>query len=202
MPEPKQSLGGRLPLFDPEALTPPQKSVYDSIASKMVPWAESAGFKARLDSGELIGPFNTILSSPEIAAAFLALQASEQEHTLLSERVRQVIILTVGALTVGAVWKSDYERYAHSAVARKAGFSEDAIRALAQGDQADDMTQEEWIAQRFTWQLTAERHIGDELYAEAVAAFGARGIVDLIFLAGCYDTISSLLNAFRVPAPE
>ena len=196
MPEPKQGLGGRLPLFDPQALTPPQKSVYDSINSKMVPWAESAGFKAKLEDGKLIGPFNTILSSPEIAAAFLALQASEQEHTSLSERVRQITILTVGA-----VWKSDYERYAHSAVARKAGLSENAIRALAQGDQAEDLTQEEQIAQRFTWQLTAEHHIGDELYAEAVAAFGTRGIVDLIFLAGCYDTISSLLNAFRVPVP-
>ena len=171
--------------------------MYDSIISKMVPWAESSGFEAKLPDGKLIGPFNTILASPEIASSFLALQASEQEHTSLSERVRQVVILTVGT-----VWESDYERYAHSAFARRAGLSEDAIRALSQGDEADDLMQEERVAQHFARQLTAEHHVGDELYAEAFAAFGARGIVDLLFLAGCYDTISSLLNVFRVPVPE
>ncbi len=193
----EQNLGGRVPLFDPQALTTSQKTVYDSINSHMVPWAESSGFTAKLPDGKLIGPFNMILASPEIAASFLALQASEQAHTSLSERVRQVIILTVGA-----VWKSDYELYAHSAVARKAGISEDAIRALSQGVEADDLTPEERVAQRFTLQLTAKHDIGEELYAEAVASFSTRGIVDLIFLAGFYDTISSLLNAFRVPAPE
>ncbi len=197
MTDSKQSLGGRLPLFDPQALTPSQKAVYSSIEGKMVPWAESNGFKAQLPDGKLIGPFNPILASPEIAASFLALQASEQGHTSLSERVRQVVILTVGA-----VWKSDYERYAHSAVARKAGMSQEAIRALSQGDDAGDLMQEEQVAQRFTRQLTAEHHIGDELYEEALAAFGARGIVDLIFLAGCYQTVSSLLNSFQVPVPE
>ena len=191
------NLGGRIPLFDPQALTPAQEAVYNTIVKKMVPWAESAGFKAKLADGKLIGPFNTILASPEIASSFLALQGSEQEHTTLSERVRQVVILTVGA-----VYQSDYERYAHSAVAKKAGLSPDAIRALAQGHKADELTPEERLAQGFTKQLTAERQVHDELCREAISAFGVVGVVDLIFLAGCYCTISSLLNVFRVPVPE
>lgn len=197
MPETKQNLGGRLPLFEPEALTVAQKAVYNSVDSKMVPWAEAAGFKARLDDGRLIGPFNAILASPEIGSSFLALQASEQEHTSLGERVRQVIILTVGA-----VWKSDYERYAHSAVARKAGLSEEAIRALSEGKESGELAEKERIAQRFTWQLTANHQVEDQVYTEAIMAFGAQGIVDLIVLAGSYDTVCSLLNAFRVPVPE
>ena len=36
-------------------------------------------------------------------------------YTSLDERVRQVIVLTVGA-----IWHADYELYAHAAVARKA----------------------------------------------------------------------------------
>jgi 4-carboxymuconolactone decarboxylase len=40
-------------------------------------------------------------------------------------------------LTVGAVWQAAYELYAHSAVARQAGLSGDAIRALAGGLPAD-----------------------------------------------------------------
>ena len=197
MSDSSQKLGGRLPLFDPKALTQSQKVLYDSMNKKMVPWAELSGFKASLDDGRMIGPFNSILASPEIATSFLALQASEQEHTSLNERVRQVVILTVGA-----VWKSDYERYAHSAVAQKSGLSEDAIGALIHGEAAEGLTQDERVAQRFTRQLTEFHQIDDELYAEAAAAFGVRGIVDLIVLSGCYDTVSSLLNAFRVPVPQ
>ena len=197
MSELTQGLGGRVPLFDPKTLTPPQRAVYDTMNAKMVPWAESAGFKAKLEDGKLIGPFNTILLSPQIAQSFLALQESEQEHTSLSKRVRQVVILTVGA-----VWKSDYERYAHSAVARTAGFSERAVGALAQGAETEELSQDERLAQQFTWQLTADHQVSDELYSQAVATFGAQGIVDLIFLAGCYNTVSSLLNAFQVPVPR
>ena len=192
-----EGLGGRIALFDLDALTPAQKGAYSTIDKRMVPWAESAGFKAKLADGKLIGPFNTILASPEIGSSFLALQGSEQEHTSLSERVRQVVILTVGA-----VYQSDYERYAHSAVAQKAGLSQEAIHALTQGEDADELTAEERVAQRFTKQLTAEHQVGDQLYQDALGALGVAGIVDLIFLAGCYYTVSSLLNAFRVPVPE
>lgn len=196
MPDTQHGLGGRLPLLRPDALSPAQRKTYDTIQTEMVPWAEKSGFKAKNDDGALIGPFNSILLSPEITDAFLALQAAEQAHTTLTARVRQVVILTVGA-----VWRCDYERYAHEAVARRAGLSEAAIRSLAEGTRATELAADEQLAQRFTRQITADRRIDDDLYAEAQAAFGARGLVDLLYLAGCYDTISSLLNIFQVPAP-
>ena len=192
----RQSLGGRLPLLQPDALKPEQKALYDRIVSQAVPWAESAGFEAKQPDGTLLGPFNCILLSPKVAGSFLDLQAAEGEGTVLSNRVRQVVILTVGA-----VWNSDYERYAHSAVAKKAGLPEDAIQALCKGEPTTALTQEEQVAQRFTRQITEAHKVDDQLYAEAVAAFGTEGIVDLLILAGCYDTVSSLLNAFQVPAP-
>lgn len=192
-----QEAGGRIPLFDPKTLTTEQKKLYDTIAKKMVPWAESAGFQACLPDGRLIGPFNSILASPDMASSFLTLQASEQEHTSLTERVRQVVILTVGA-----VWKSAYELYAHSAVARKAGFSDDTVQALSQGQESQELSDEERIAQRFTKLLTAGHEVEDQAYKEAVVRFGTKGIVDLIILAGCYNTVCSLLNTFQVPVPR
>ena len=196
MSQTQRGLGGRLPLLKPDALSPAQKKTYDTVNTKMVPWAEKSGFKAKNNDGTLVGPFNGILLSPEITDAFLALQAAEQEHTTLTERVRQIVILTVGA-----VWQCDYERYAHKAVARKAGLPVEAIESLAEGTPAVDLTPGERLAQRFTRQITAERKVDDDLYAETEATFGARGIIDLLYLAGCYDTISSLLNTFRVPSP-
>ena len=194
--EAPDALGGRLKLLAPSELSPDQKRTYDVIDTEMVPWAESAGFQSKTDDGRLIGPFNSVLYSPKISAAFLALQAAEQKNTTLDDRVRQVVILTVGA-----VWGCDYERYAHAAVARKAGIPDAAIAALAAGDPADGLSGKERLAQRFTYEITANHEIDDALYDEAQAAFGPRGLVDMLYLAGCYDTISSLLNTFKAPAP-
>ena len=196
MDDPSQELGGRLKLLQPSELTAEQRRTYDVIAAKMVPWAEASGFISKTDDDRLIGPFNSILYSPKITSAFLALQEAEQKNTTLDDRVRQVVILTVGA-----VWDCDYERYAHAAVARNAGMSETAIAALVKGDPAAGLSAKEQLAQRFTYEITANRKIDDALYSEACSAFGPQGLVDMLYLAGCYDTISSLLNTFKVPAP-
>ncbi len=190
-------LGGRTALLPPEALTAPQRKLYDYIDARMVPWAEKSGFQAKLADGRLIGPFNPVLLSPEIGRVFLELQAVEGASTNLSPRVREVVILTVGA-----VWRCDYERYAHAAVAKAAGLPPAAITALVQGDATIDLEQDEQAARRFTRALIADHQVDDALFEEARATFGEKGIVDLIMLAGCYDLISSLLNAFQVPAPK
>ena len=190
------ALGGRLKPPSPSELSPEQKRTYETITTEMVPWAESAGFQSKTADGRLIGPFNSVLYSPGISVAFLALQAAEQKNTTLDERVRQVVILTVGT-----VWICDYERYAHAAVARKGRIADADIAALAKSDPADGLSARERLAQRFTYEITANHRIDDALYEEARANFGPQGLVNLLFLAGCYDTVSSLLNAFIVPTP-
>src|ERR1700722_19961533 len=62
-----------------------------------VPWASATGFRSRTADGTFIGPFNALLRSPALAGQFLQFQTSEQQHTSLSYRVRQVVILAVGA---------------------------------------------------------------------------------------------------------
>ena len=57
MSQTQQGLGGRLSLLEPDALSPAQRKTYDTIKTKMVPWAEKSGFKAKNDDGTLIGPF-------------------------------------------------------------------------------------------------------------------------------------------------
>ena len=189
-------LGGRTALIAPKALTTPQRKLYDYIDAHMVPWAEKSGFQAKLPDGRLIGPFNTVLLSPEIGQAFLELQGVEGRTTSLPPRVREVVILTVGA-----VWCCDYERYAHAAVAKAAGLPSGAIAALAAGEATDELDENEATARRFTYALTANRQVDDALFAETRSRFGEKGLVDMIMLAACYDIISSLLNAFQAPSP-
>jgi 4-carboxymuconolactone decarboxylase len=190
------SLGGRLPLLEPAKLAATQREAYDRINSTMVPWSEAAHFQSKTSDGKLIGPFNPVLYAPEIGSCFVDLQAAEAKYTPLSERVRQVVILSVGA-----VWKADYELYAHSAVALKAGLSEAAIRSLADGRSPEGLSDEERVAQRFVRQLTAEHHVDEALYRAAEAAFTREGLVAMTFLAGCYQVVCSFLNGFEIPAP-
>ena len=193
---PSEKLGGRLPLLDPKELLGAQKELYDRENTTMVPWAEQAGFRSKTADGKLIGPFNPVLFSPEIGGAFLDLQAAEQRHTTLSKRVREVMILSVGA-----VWKSDYELYAHSAVGRSVGLSEEAVHALTSGGLPADLSEPEQIAQRYTTQLCREHRVSAELYAAAEEAFGKQGLVDMAALIGIYHLVCTLLNGFEVPVP-
>ena len=162
-----EKLGGRLPLLDPLALSDAQKEIYHRINRTFVSWSDSIHFQSKTEDGRLIGPFNPILFSPGISSSFLDLHDAEEKQTSLDERVRQVVILAVGA-----VWKSDYELYAHSAAARKAGLSENAIRTLATGGLPDDLSGQEKVAQRYARQFSAEHHVDAALYSSAVHAFG------------------------------
>ena len=191
-----ENLGGRLPLLDPHTLSGGRKEVYDQLIKTMIPWADQSGFQSKTEGGKLIGPFNPILFSAGISPSFIQLQIDEEKHTTLSERVRQVVILTVGA-----VWQSDYERYAHSAVARKAGLSKEAIRTLTAGGLPEDLSGPEKLAQRYTRQLATEHRVDSDLYREAERAFGQEGLVDLAYLAGIYHLVCGLLNSFEVPVP-
>jgi 4-carboxymuconolactone decarboxylase len=192
-----QNLGGRLPLQQPGSLNKDAKKLFDRMDATLVQWADSIDFQSKTGDGRLIGPFNPVLFSPEIASRFLELQEAEQKCTTLSERVRQVVILTVGA-----VWKAAYELYAHSAAARRAGIPEDAIRILVAGGLPDALSPEEKTAQRYVLQLSADRRVDAAIYDEAERRFGARGLVDITFLAGIYYLLCALLNGFDIPSPE
>ena len=189
-------LGGRLPLLDVDALDAEQRELFHYLQTRVVPWADAAGFRSTTCDGKFIGLFNAALRSPTAASVFLQLQASEERHTSLSDRVRQVVILAVGA-----AWAADYEIYAHSAVARQCGIPDDAVRRLAAGTLPDTLSADEKVAYRFTRQLSTSHRIDDATFVEARKTFGERGITDMVLLAGTYYTVCGLLNAFDVPAP-
>ncbi|HYB39613.1 MAG TPA: carboxymuconolactone decarboxylase family protein [Mycobacterium sp.] len=189
-------LGGRLPLIDPATLTGAQRELFDQMMVTAVPWAQGAGFQSTTADGRLIGPFNPSLLNLAISSQFLQLQFTEERHTSLTERLRQVVILTVGA-----VWRADYELYAHSAVARQAGIPEDAIATLVGGGLPEDLTEDEKTAHRLARQLSTTHHVDDQLYRGAENAFGAKGVLEITVLTGIYHTVCGILNAFDVPAP-
>jgi 4-carboxymuconolactone decarboxylase len=191
------NLGGRLRLLNPAEMPASQKRIYDRLNAGMIQWAERVPFRSKTSGGRLIGPFNPMLQSPNTTSGFLDFIESDARSTTLDARLREVVILTVGA-----VWKSGYVIYAHAAVARKAGLPEQAIRDLAAGGCPDQLTDQEKIAHRYAHQLTVEHRVDDALYRAAEQTFGSQGLMDLAYLLGWYYTVCALLNAFEVPVPD
>ncbi len=189
-------LGGRLSLIHPADLTAPQRSLYDTLERSKLPWAEAAGFQARLADGRLIGPFNVFLNAPEMAQAFDAWIDAEAEHSTLAKPARQAVILAVGV-----AWGAAYELYAHVAVARQDGLDEASIRSILAGQRPDGAAPDIRAAWAFSSALARERAVSQPLYDAAVRRLGERGVVDMVNLVGVYLATCALLNAFDIPAP-
>ena len=191
-----ENLGGRLPLLDPKELAPAQAKLYQVMDNTLIAWGKQSGFVVKTSDGKFIGPFNPSLYSPGITEGFSNFMDAEPKNTKLDKRTRQIVILTVGA-----VWNSPYELYAHSAEARKVGVPEGTIQALASGESPEGLSSNEVVAHRFARQLTAEHRVDDDVYRKAKQAFGEEGLVDMIYLIGIYLVTCALLNGFEIPAP-
>jgi 4-carboxymuconolactone decarboxylase len=190
------TLGGRLPLYHREGLTPGQMDLFDWQMREAVPWAKAAGFQAGTEAGVLIGPFNPALLSPAISKGFFEFVLAEHQSTSLGKRAREVIILTVGA-----AWQAPYELYAHCAVGRHVGLSDDEVRTLAEGGLPEDLSDTETVAHRVARALSMEHRLDDLLYREAETLLGGKGIMDAVVLTGIYHIVCAILNAFDIPAP-
>lgn len=190
-----ERLGGRLPLLAPEQLKPAARALYDRLTGGRL--GAGSPFRNRTDAGALIGPFNALLHAPAIGDGFIDFHEAEERATPLSPRLREIVILSVGA-----VWGSAYELYAHRAVAMRAGFAPATVATLAAGDVCTELDNEERIVQRFTLELARDRQVRDETYAACEDALGRERTTAIVFLAAAYVGTCTVLNAFAVPAPD
>jgi 4-carboxymuconolactone decarboxylase len=190
-------MSGRLPALKPEDLNAAQSEFYERLVATYGSWADKSGFEVIAPDRSLLGPLNPLLFSPVLGAAQVGVFDADKASTSLSPRVREVVILTVGA-----AWGSDYELYAHHAVGKLVGLSDAVVEALVAGRSPDLRKEQEASAHEFTRQLTAEHRVQADTYARAEQALGRKGLVDMVLLIGLYLATCSLLNAFEVPAPE
>jgi 4-carboxymuconolactone decarboxylase len=190
-------MSGRLPLLRPADLEERQRSLYDSLVANEVRLFERSGVEVIARDGGLLGPFNPLLLSPGIGAAQIGVFRADKASTSLPPGVHEIIILTVGA-----AWGSEYELYAHRLVGKLVGLSQEFIEALVSGEPLDFEDAQEASAYAFTRELVEDQRVAPETYARAEQALGRRGLVDMVLLIGLYLTTCSIINAFKVPAPQ
>lgn len=195
MGDPAQPTRRRLPWLRPDELDDAQAQVYRSIADG----PRSGGGRAfpLTDAhGRLHGPFDAMLRSAPVGGALQELGAALRYRSALSPRVREI-----ATLAVAAYHDSAFERFAHEAISRRIGFSDEELAALAAGGAlpGDDPVEEAALAA--TRALLAG-DLGDDTFSAALAALGERGLFELTCLVGYYSTLALQLRVFRVGLPE
>jgi 4-carboxymuconolactone decarboxylase len=187
--------GARIPKLKPAELDDQQRTLYDAIAGGRRAQGPQL-FRLADADGCLEGPFNAFLLQPRLGSALQALGAAVRYETALDDRCREIAILVVAAH-----WRSDFEQYAHEAVARSAGLTDPELTAIRTG-QDDILTGREAVVARTAAALAARGDLDDTEYREAADHLGPDGLFELLTLVGYYATLALQLRVFRVPAPD
>jgi 4-carboxymuconolactone decarboxylase len=142
------------------------------------------------------GPFNVMLRSPVMGDLAQELGAQVRFSSTLSPPLREMAILIAARH-----WTGQYEWQAHKALALEAGLDPAIVAAIAVGEQPPSMQPDETALHRFCSELLATKHVGDDTFAAAKAAFGEQGVAELMFTLGYYSMVSMMLNVDEYPLP-
>lgn len=185
----------RLSPIPPSDLDAEQRDLYDKLAAGLAD--RSQGFQTARADGALLGPFNPWLHEPRVGKAVWELTEAVSACGALPENARQVAILVTGAR-----FKAAFELYAHVRIARDEGLAEDKIATITAGQRPVDLSPGEAAVYDAAAALNAGGVLPRPVYDRVQAAFGPRGIAELIHLVGLYAMVCTTLNGFDVSVPE
>ena len=147
--------------------------------------------------GTIPPPTEAWLHSPEMAQRAQHLGEFIRYDTSLPPALNEMAILITARY-----WTSHYEWYAHRRLALAAGLDVAIIDAIRDGraPQLDDAGAQ--AIYDYTTSLHRSRQVSQAQHDAVVAAYGERGVVELVGVCGYYTLVSMTLNAFVVPLPD
>ena len=181
----------RLPLLTYDASDLQQRALWDNIVA-----SRGKALDLTTPEGRLDGPFEAFVRRPDLGEHLIKVGGVIRFASSLEPRLLELAITTVGAR-----WKSEFEFWAHSALALDAGIDQSVIDALAAGESPTFDNDDEAAIYLYTLSLVTEGHVDQPIYDAVVAAVGVDSTVDLTHTIGYYSHISFVLNAFEVPLP-
>jgi 4-carboxymuconolactone decarboxylase len=175
--------GPRFKPIPPEQMTAEQRRVVQALTDG--------------PRGGLRGPFPALLRLPELADRVRVLGDYVRFEGTLTGNLRELAILVVARF-----WSAQYEWYAHSQHAVKAGVDPSVPEAIAKGERPPRLSADEALVYDVVNELLHDRDVSDKTFAAAVARFGEATVLELVGLAAYYGFVSLILNVNRTPIPE
>lgn len=172
--------GSRLPLPERAALDVEGQRRYDFLARTVV-----SGLPM------LKGPAGTWLHSPEYAKRVRVLSDYLRAESGLTERVRELAILTTAR-----EFDSQFIWAAHEPMALAQGVPASTIEIIRHRRPIGGIEPADAVVIELGRAIYGARRVASELYGRALRQFGERGLVDLAALMGHYASTTALLVTF------
>lgn len=146
--------------------------------------------------GALLPPFEPLLRSPELMAHAQRMGEYLRYRSALGQRLSELAILITARH-----WSQPVEWAIHAPIAREKGITADAVQAINENRQPDNLQADEQVVYRFCQQLHQQKKVSDAVWEEAIALWGEKGTVDLIAINGYYAFLSMIMNGAQTPMP-
>jgi 4-carboxymuconolactone decarboxylase len=165
-------------------------------ADKMTPAQKQAVADHTAARGQLTGPWQVLVRSPELMGRVRGLSDYVRFNSALPPRLSEFVILITAR-----EWSQAYEWNAHQPLAVKGGLNPEIAKAIADGRRPTGMAEDEEVLYDFATELLQNRSVSDATYARTMAKFGEKAVLDTIGLMGHYSLIAMVLNTARTPVP-
>ena len=139
----------------------------------------------------------TLAHHPALATAFCTLQAHLLVNTSLTQRHRELVIMRIATLQ-----RSNYEWAQHVFMAQDAGLTDLEIGCIAMGPDAPLWCESDAAVLRAVDELDRDGCIGDEAWMSLCAHLDKRQILDLIFTAGSYAMLATMVASLGIPLDD
>jgi 4-carboxymuconolactone decarboxylase len=113
--------------------------------------------------------------------------------TSLPPRDRQVLVLRTLAIC-----KDTYELAHHVRISRNAGITDDEIAAFQSGT-GDGLTEFDRTLIKAADELESDQMISDATWAALAERYSVEQLMEVVFVAGCYQTMAMLTKTFGIP---
>jgi 4-carboxymuconolactone decarboxylase len=138
------------------------------------------------------GPYLALLNHPELARRVEELGFFLKFEGALPRTIYQFIVLTIARATGAA-----FEWQDHIAHARAAGLPEDVIECIGSANTAA-LPKPYALAHAILEKTMAWQVVPDELQAQAAAAWGKHGLVEIVVLSGFYQMFAAINQGFDI----
>jgi 4-carboxymuconolactone decarboxylase len=173
----------RLPMPDAAAMNEAQRAAADALIN-----GPRKG---------VYGPFLPLLRSPQLLDRVAKMGEYLRFESVLDARVRELATCAVARHVT-----NQFEWLMHAPLAIQAGVAQATIDALRAGARPKQLPADEQAALDFTFELLTTHGVSDPTYADALAAFGEQGVVELTMIVGYFAMVSWLMNVARTPANQ
>jgi AhpD family alkylhydroperoxidase len=127
--------------------------------------------------------FRSLANAPVLLDAFLSYANAMRDGSLLSPKLRELAILSVGHAT-----GSEYEIAHHQSHGRKAGLTDEQLAAVADGESPDLFDEAERAVMALARESTTKVHVSDDAWAAATKHLDDQQMVELTLTIAWYNS--------------